>query len=331
MLYLPGLEVTSGSLRSLAGYIVRSAVAICRLRALVKSERIDCVHVHYPTSSVILLGLIKALTGVHLVATFHGSDLVGIRNLPKLARRLTIRVLQGADRLVSVSDFIRQEAEALVVAPGRHCTVHNGTSAQAPDPLPAGELSQLSLVGRDYFVFIGTPRALKGADVMLQAWAILLRSAPSARLIVIGSDWNGCELLDRFPEFRSCESVSLLGWLEHSRVLGLIANALAVVVPSRREGFPYVLLEAGVCRTPAIATSVGGMPEVISHEQTGLLVESENADQLAAAMLRLHGDRKFAADVGQRLHERVMKEFTQSAMVAAYCAVYRLVLDADAV
>jgi glycosyltransferase involved in cell wall biosynthesis len=320
-LYLPSLHDKSLSLRGIVSYMARGGLALWRLCRTIREQRVDCVHFHYPTGSSPLLALACRLTGTRLAVTFHGSDLVGIRELDASVRHWTIASLKRADRLVSVSDFIRHEAEELVPALGRHVTVHNGTNLRPASLTPAE--APLAPAGSDrYFLFIGTPREIKGADVLLKAWSAFRQTDSNARLVIIGGGWEGCELLNNSPALRDAHDVAIMGLRPHAEALQLISGAIALLLPSRREGLPYVMLEAGIFRTPVIAAAVGGIPEVITHEETGLLIDSGDATQLCVAMQTLDKDPALAKRLGDQLHSKVMMKFTHDSMRRGYDAIY---------
>ena len=106
-------------------------------------------------------------------------------------------------------------------------------------------------------------------------------------------------------------------------VPALINTATMVVMPSRREGLPLVALEAALMARPIVATRVGGLPEVVVHQQTGLLVEPENSDALAEAITFLLDHHETATQLGQAARQRAQEVFGWERCVDAYDALYR--------
>ncbi len=103
------------------------------------------------------------------------------------------------------------------------------------------------------------------------------------------------------------------------------ANHDLFLLPSVKEGLPYTLVEAGRAMLPVISTITGGIPEVIRHEETGLLVQPKNVEQLKDEMRRLIIDRKFAKRLGQSLHGHVAQNFSYSKMLVETAKVYGLI------
>ena len=81
------------------------------------------------------------------------------------------------------------------------------------------------------------------------------------------------------------------------------------VLPSLTEGLPNVLLEAAACRVPLVATNVGGVPEIITHEKTGLIVEPGNVDQLESAIERCLCDKIFRKELADNAYKMVSESY----------------------
>jgi glycogen(starch) synthase len=120
--------------------------------------------------------------------------------------------------------------------------------------------------------------------------------------------------------------VDFIGWVVPEQVSALINTATIVVMPSRREPFGLVALEAAQMARPIVATRVGGLPEVVEHEQTGLLVENEDVHQLAESIAGLLEHPETAARLGQTARRRAIERFSWDHCVGAYEALYHQLL-----
>jgi glycosyltransferase involved in cell wall biosynthesis len=103
------------------------------------------------------------------------------------------------------------------------------------------------------------------------------------------------------------------------------ANHDVFLLPSIKEGLPYTLIEAGRAMLPVISSITGGIPEVIRHEETGLLVTPKDVTRLTGELKRLVTDRKFAKSLGQSLHAHVAQNFSYSKMLVETSKVYGLI------
>ena len=95
------------------------------------------------------------------------------------------------------------------------------------------------------------------------------------------------------------------------------------VLPSIKEGLPYVILEAGLAGLPVIASNVGGIPEIIEDEKNGLLVPPANPEELIDAIKKLAGDKSLRENLGKNLHEKITKEFSLEKMLRETISLYK--------
>jgi glycosyltransferase involved in cell wall biosynthesis len=156
----------------------------------------------------------------------------------------------------------------------------------------------------------------KNHELALRALAPLL--GEQMRLVVAG-DGN---LLATLPKDQP--GVQLLG--TRSDVGRLYSAFDGLLLSSRTEGLPLVVLEAMAAGLPVVATRVGGVPHVVEHERTGLLVDSEDEAGLRAAAARLASDRSLALGWGAAGRERALSRFSSERMVRDYIELYRNVL-----
>jgi glycogen(starch) synthase len=169
----------------------------------------------------------------------------------------------------------------------------------------------------------------KGFDLALAAFSVICHRFPGARLVLAGDGREWDNLKQRATELGLALSVEFVGGVPPDKVTDLIAEATLVLIPSRLEGFGLVALEAGSMARPVVATRVGGLPEVIVHEETGLLTESENSEALAGAIELLLEQPEKAERMGRAARERAQREFGWERYVDVYDGLYRkLIMDA---
>jgi glycogen(starch) synthase len=222
---------------------------------------------------------------------------------------------------VSVLDHARQVLPEIIPSSS---VIHNGIEMPALDPPPiAFDPSRILCVGRL------VPE--KGFDLALAAFEIVLRRFPSARLVFAGEGPELEKLQRQALDSQILHSVEFVGGVPPAHVAGLMGEATLVLVPSRLEGFGLVALEAGSMGRPVVATSVGGLPELIVHQETGLLTACENSQALAEAIELLLEQPEKARCIGWAARHRARKEFSWKRHVDAYDALYRkLISDARA-
>lgn len=162
----------------------------------------------------------------------------------------------------------------------------------------------------------------KGLDILLEAWAHFLQgeSHENALLVIVGSGEARPYLEKLARELGVGERVVFAGFIEDARAY---LKALDIfVIPSRTEGLPFSLLEAGYASLPVIATSVGGMPEVIGDDENGLLVPPGDVSSLSAALERLASDSRLRQVLGSKLHASVNTLFSEKRMLEETLSLY---------
>ncbi len=172
------------------------------------------------------------------------------------------------------------------------------------------------------FVFIGELRKLKGIDVLLRALA-MLKDRENVRLAIVGDgpDRDEFETLAEELSLQTC--VSFLGVMPAQKAF---AHGHIVVVPSRAESFPYVVLEAAAAGKPLIATHVGGVPEIVWGTKMKL-VRPDDVDGLSQAMQRALVNPRFGQDQAIDLRQKVAKKFTVEGMAGSVVKFYSDLLN----
>jgi glycosyltransferase involved in cell wall biosynthesis len=233
------------------------------------------------------------------------------------AQSLAVGVLRSADWVTCVSAASLAQARAVAPEIGaRSSVVYKGPARPGVPPLP------LPLDG-PRLLCVGRLVPVKGFDLALRAFAQVLPRFPGARLVVAG-DGPARGELERLAGALSVGSrVRFEGWVDPGDVPRLMNAATVVVISSRREGLPQVSLESGLMARPVVATRVGGLPEVVVHGRTGLLVEPESPAALADGIASVLADPGRAARMGRAARARVLDVFGWERTVDAYDALYR--------
>jgi glycosyltransferase involved in cell wall biosynthesis len=304
----------------------RNALA---LRRWLRRDRVDLVHAHLPLVGALARVATRGLA-TRLVYTEHNTQ----ECYRAASRWLNAATYGWQHGVVAVSEEVRRSAASAIGARAteRTAVIPNGVDFAALDreaaKPPAPPLPRL----RPGVFLMLVPATLawrKGQDVLLDALARLetRRSHPISPLAVwlAGDGPERAALLSQIAACGLSESVHLLG--SRPDVFGLMRLADAVVLPSRHEGHPLALLEAMALDRPAIATAVGGIPEIIDHGRTGLIVPPNDAGALAAAIERLRSDPGLRRRMGVAAAEVIRTHFDVRGSVAAIEGVYRRCLD----
>ncbi len=257
----------------------------------------------------------KRLTGTPLVIRPHGSDILPgewIDRDPRLAERMR-RALLTADAVVAQAHALADRLRNLGVPARRLRLIRNGVRLpDAAGPLPP-EPSVFAM---------GSLAPKKGFDVLLEAFHLVQRRMPEARLTIAGDGPEGPRLTSLASTLGIAGAVAFPGLVSGEAKAALLAQARVFVSSSRREPFANANLEAMAAGRPIVATRVGGNVEMVEDEVSGLLVEPEDPVGMAKAILRLLEDRERASLMGRAARQRAAA-FSWDGMVDGYEALYR--------
>jgi glycosyltransferase involved in cell wall biosynthesis len=169
-------------------------------------------------------------------------------------------------------------------------------------------------------VCVSKLRYEKGIDVLLQAWLIVHKQAPDARLIIVGSGRIQSQFECMANALGIAESVEFAGL--QSDVPAQLHRGIIGVLPSRWEGMPNALLEATACGLACVATSVSGSEDIIQHGYNGLLVEPEDYGSMAEALLTLLSDSELVKKFGHAARLTTEKHYSLEHITNMYIELY---------
>ena len=306
------------------------------LTAALRHDRPDVVHVHtYGTNQVAVARRHGARTGTPFVLTAHFHPIWSIHGgwLRHRIRgfydhRLAGPVLAAAARVIVQT----REEERLLRSLGLRLPpveiVPPGYSPLPDPPDGARSFADRAGVPGPYVLFVGRLASNKGLVELLRAFAELARDDPAAHLVLVGEDGGMRATLEARARGLGLESrVRFLGHVADEGVLAsAYRDARFTVLPSEYEAFGLVLLESLAQGTPVVASRVGGIPEVIEDDRTGLLVPPGDVPALAAALRRLWGDPALARRLGRHGRTEVVPRYSWDRLVDRLEVVYREVL-----
>ncbi|MGA8116977.1 MAG: glycosyltransferase family 4 protein [Actinocatenispora sp.] len=320
---LAGKDVAYHSAGPLPSHILQgqeSATALTdAVLEVTRAHSLDTVHAHYPYA-MLAAAVNRAVNGVPYIVTFHGyelqSCLMNVRQLYALRAGLSL-----ASTVVTVSSAQRTEL-ASVLGPrySDAVVIPDGVDGcDAPDG--AAVRRRLGLGDSFVFSYVGRLSVEKGLRELIVAFrAVRDRTDHDVRLLVVGGGQLDAELL-AYADAMGPGSVYVVGEVPRSQVAHYLAASDVMVLPSHAESLGTVLLESFCVGTPVVATSVGGIPEVVVDGQNGLLVEARSDAALGEAMLTLSQDPAICAQLtegAQRSATEYSWETLQERLVALY-------------
>jgi glycosyltransferase involved in cell wall biosynthesis len=170
-------------------------------------------------------------------------------------------------------------------------------------------------------ICVSKMRYEKGIDVLLQAWRLVHEQTPGAQLIIVGSGPIQTQLERLASALCISNSIEFVGL--QSDVPAQLHRGMIGVLPSRWEGMPNALLEAMACGLACVATAVSGSEDIIQHGSNGLLVEPEDYESMAQALLTLLHDPELIQKYGHAARETTEKDYSLEHITNMYIELYR--------
>lgn len=241
-------------------------------------------------------------------------------------------VIRSADIIIGVS---RHEIElmhnAIDFDLDRVRYIPNGIDFTKFDPIPSPEPFRKKFGIKGPFVlYVGRLASNKGLSVLVEAASKVLKTHPEITFVMVGEDEGmKIKLEKRLKELGISDKFTFTGHITNEKVfVSAYAACEILVLPSEYEAFGIVLLEAMACEKPCVAARVGGVPEALGKEQnTGILVEYGNDEELAEALNKLLGDPTKRRKFGKTGRKRVKEQFTWPAIVTQIEEVYNQLLS----
>ena len=298
--------------------------------ALIKRLDPDLIHAHELISPATTAVFAKKLFGKPIVATPHRSGAIGdvLRLKSRLLGKARLRLLcREVNAFCVISKEIDGELAAEGVPAQKRVPIPNGVDVGLFVPLASSKRaalrSRLKLPKEAQLViFVGRLAPEKQVDHLVGIWDSLRRTLPQAILLILGSGPEEDKL-----EKMAGNGIRFLG--EQLDVIPYLQASDLFVLPSKAEGLPGALLEALACGLPAIASSVGGSPEVIRHMETGWLVPPSKPIALREAIVTLLTDEKLRHKLRRQGRIHVVKNFSLVKMADRLCDLYSRVIEQD--
>jgi len=329
---LPSVKVAELGPRIRAWSDLRAFVALLRITF---REQPDVIHTH--TAKAGTLGRLSALVfnatrprarRALVVHTFHGHVLTGyFGRVGTAAVRVAERSLARiTDSIITLSPAQRDDIvrRFRVARESQVATIPLGLDLEELLKLPVEAESlraRFSIRQTDVvFGYVGRFVPIKDLETLVAAFALVAQSVPDVRLLLAGDGPERKKIQAAAGDHGVSERVQFLGWTDE---LASVYSAIDVcVLSSLNEGTPVALIEAMAAGKPVVATRVGGVPDIVEHDRTGLIVPARNAAELAAAMISLARDASRRIEMGRAGRCSVAERFSPAGIVATIDALY---------
>lgn len=297
-----------------------------KIREVAEQYELDLVHVHYAIPHAASAFLAKEMLKprqLPTMTTLHGTDITLVGVMPSYYE-ITRFSIERSDAVTAVSEFLRTETvnEFRIEHPIQ--VIHNFVDTdEFHIERDLGVRSRLAPGGERLLMHVSNFRKVKNIPTILKVFSEVRAHVPT-RLILVG-DGPEREATERqAEELGVAADVVFLGDQEY--VADLLPAADVFLLPSAHESFGLAALEAMSCGVPVVGSRIGGLPEVIVHEETGFLCDPTDVACMKAIVLGLFKNEELRRSVGLAARQRAIRNFRRDLIVARYVDAYEHLL-----
>lgn len=324
-------------------FYIRSSQKIMQINEKVP---VDIVHVNLP---LVPSFAVPRNLGKALVATVHTTwmgEKKALRHEPFLEMNISEKIvvsfnpilrflehalLERSDIIIAVSEHTKRELlEKYHLNADKVTVIHNGVDVEKFKPAEDKNKVKRALGFGDNRVvlYVGRLYSRKGLPTLLKAASIVLRRTKNVKFVISGKSFHKEEekLRALVEKLKLQKDVLFAGYTPDEKLPQLYQASDVFVLPSTYEGLPFTLLEALASGLPAVATNVGGVPEVIADGKNGFLVSPLDFQDLAEKILYLLENPSFAFEMGRLGRKTVEEKFTWQNVTRQVLEIYNKVL-----
>lgn len=281
--------------------------ALLAAARIVKMNDINVVCVGEIGTGSWLAMTLRKLFRVKVIIYVHGEEITTASG-GRFSGNKRQHYLQNADKIVAVSAFTREALTGLMhINPESIALIQNGVDTKRFTPGPRDEqlIIKHNLTGKKIVVTVGRLVARKGIDKAVLAFKHVLRDCPATHYLIIGDGPLRPELEQIIASEGLSQNITLIGQASDTDLVAYLRLCDVFLMPNRTlengdtEGFGLVFREANACGKPVIGGRAGGVVEAVIHNESGLLVDGNNIDDIAAAIWRILEDDALAERLGK--------------------------------
>jgi N-acetyl-alpha-D-glucosaminyl L-malate synthase BshA len=298
-----------------------------RMAEVAETYELDLLHVHYAiphAPAAMLAQQMMAPKRLPFITTLHGTDITLVGGEPSYFP-ITRFSIEKSDGVTSISDYLRDRTIEVFGTKNEIRVIKNFVNCDLYRPADSrAEAARFAPSGDKLLIHLSNFRPIKRASDCIRILAEVRKSEPAHLLMVgDGPDAGTCEHLAR--DLNVHRHVSFLGKQNH--VERLIPLAHVALMPSELEGFGLVALEAMSCGVVPVATRVGGVPELITHEEDGFLESVGDIAAQSADVVALLRDERLHARMAQAGRRTAAERFCTDKIISQYEQYYEDVVN----
>lgn len=250
----------------------------CLRRLKQQGNKFDLIDAHYLYPDAVSAARLAGKAGLPFVATARGSDVTQIGTMPKPRKRIVAAVNQAA-HAITVSENLRRDLISMGIAASHISTLRNGVDLVRFHETERA-LGRRDVTTKHVLLFAGWLIPRKRLDIVLEVTAKL----PEVTTVIVGDGPLMAECRARTTRLGIESRVVFAGQQQPTEMPKFFSMADVLLLPSDREGWANVLLEAMACGTPVVSRAIGGAPDLIKSDVAGRVVDSDQPEVIARAV-----------------------------------------------
>lgn len=299
-----------------------------KMAEVAEFEKLDLLHVHYAIPHATSAYLAKEMLGknrnLKIVTTLHGTDITLVGLEPSFLPLVRFSI-EKSDGVTAVSRFLKEKTITNYSCETDIRVIPNFVDTEIFKTIDNGEFRKsIAPGGEKILVHTSNFRPVKRVTDTIRIFQKVQEEIPS-KLILIGDgpDRSECERLAR--QLNLGDKVKFLG--KQDGLVEILASSDLFLIPSQSESFGLAALEAMACGLPVISSSVGGLPELVRHNETGFIAEIGDIDRMAKYTLDLLTNKKKYNLFSENSRKRAVNKFDKSKVVPLYEDYYKQILE----
>lgn len=290
-------------------------------------EKLDLLHVHYAiphaTSAYLAKEMLSKNRDLKIFTTLHGTDITLVGLEPSFLPLVKFSI-EKSDGVTTVSRFLKEKTITNYSIEADIRVIPNFVDTELFKPESNGEFRKaIAPNGEKILVHTSNFRPVKRVPDTIRIFEKVQKVIPS-KLILVGDgpDRSECERLSR--QLDLCDTVKFLG--KQEGLVEILSSSDLFLIPSQSESFGLAALEAMACGLPVVSSSVGGLPELVKHNETGFIAEIGDVDRMAKYTLELLSNDKKYKLFSENSRQRAVDKFDKSKVIPLYEEYYEQIL-----
>lgn len=284
--------------------------------------KLGVVHVHMASKGsykrkALIIRIAKKL-GSNIVIHLHGGGFSDFYSKSPASKKLHIRdSFNMADKVIVLSKQWLEWVNTIVDDHSKTVIIYNGVPSVTQTSQPQD---------KDIIIFLGKLGEAKGISDLIQAFTQLHLKYPNTELHLAG---NGdlAYYQEKVAALDLQDKIKFLGWVTGKAKNQCLVNASIYCLPSYKEGFPMGILEAMSSEVVVVASKVGGIPDAITDQQEGLLIDAGDVNALSTALSKALADKTLCSQLAKAAKIKYENNFTPEVIVPQLCKIYDELLE----